>query len=127
MVGSVPIPVGHRVVVEYFESFRESRGLFGTGEPRVKTRVIDSPRVTDEDTGIVHGHLAHYDGGGSLQGGKINAGTQQLRTDVRVRERIEGVVVACRLAMIGFEGISAPTCEQYETVLEIATAGAEDR
>lgn len=119
MIGLFPIPVGHRVRVEYFHSCKETRGLFGRGAPEVKIREIDSPRVTDLTTGIIYGHLIHYDDGGSLRGSKINAGDQLLRSDLEVRQTIEGEVTACRIAMIGFEGSSAPTCEQHETVLEV--------
>jgi hypothetical protein len=90
---SAPIPVGHRVEVQFF---RESEEGAGAGEQQL---LLETPIITDLDTGVVYASIAHYDRGGRLRQWLQTPFPERLEPYPHVffGERLIGLVVACRV------------------------------
>ena len=112
LIGPVPIPVGHRVEITWYQEEETTSGLLGGDKKKVTP--IETPVVVDVETGIRYGLLAHFDEGGAYRGGRINIEEHRLRDSLVSTERLVGEVTACSIAQIRFEGRGY---EQSETEL----------
>lgn len=113
LVGATPIPIGHKVRVTYYESTEEGSSFFGN--PTTKTASVEVPRVEDLTTGIVFGHLTHYEHG-SIHVGRVNVEDLSLLGTLAVTNEIEGTVKKCTVISVGFEGRDV---EHQETHLSV--------
>ena len=114
LIGPVPIPVGHRVEITWYQGEEVTTGLLGGDKKKVTP--IETPMVIDIDTGIRYGLLAHFDEGSAYRGGQINVAEHRLRDNLVSTERVTGKVTACSIAQIRFEGRGY---EQSETELTL--------
>lgn len=90
---SAPIPVGHRVEVDFF---KHSPGGPSAAEFTV---LVDKPIITDVDTGVVYAALSHYDHAGELRAWLQTPFPERLepQQDVYFADRLTGTVTACRV------------------------------
>lgn len=110
VIGAVPIPLGHRIEVTWYERDK-SPGFFGGGAPTVER--LDHPRIQDLDTGIVYldAQLAHRLHPHGFQPGKVNTRAVGVPDDLRPAEVLVGKVTLCQL--------TAYSDDQVETWLEV--------
>jgi len=94
LFGTVPIPVGHRVEVQWF-SQKKTRLLGGrTDKP------IEMPLVTDQTTGIRYAPDTLYSDRFATDPYAINVKEHTLRTDLTVSRRVTGIVLFCSIAVL---------------------------
>ena len=117
LIGPVPIPVGHRVEITWYQEEETTTGLLGGDKTKVTP--IETPVVVDVETGVRYGLLAHFDEGSAYRGGQINIQEHRLRDSLVSTEHLVGKVTACSIAQIRFEGRGY---EQSETELTLDIA-----
>ncbi len=74
LVGSVPIPVGHRVRVTWYEA-ESPGGFFRSSQPTMET--LEAPVVVDLHTKIRYGALIHFRADGGVQAGATSSSRTQ--------------------------------------------------
>ena len=94
LFGSVPIPVGHRVEVQWFNLRKTSLLGSQTDKP------IEMPRVTDQTTGIHYGPDVLYSDRFSTDPYAINVKEHSLRRDLHVSRTVTGIVLSCSIAVL---------------------------
>ncbi|MBX3206172.1 MAG: hypothetical protein KF764_13965 [Labilithrix sp.] len=86
-----PIPVGHRVAISWFG---RKAGFFGGKEERFA-------HLEDLDTGVVYGEMECFSDLSAIRVEPTPIGLT-VRSDLKASERLEGKVVACQVATLGF-------------------------
>ena len=114
-----PIPVGHRVEVQFFKESPE-----GPSAPDAKI-LVESPIVTDLDSGVSYSALSHYDQTGHLREWLEVPFPERLqpRPHVYFAERITGRVTACRV----ISDARAPTKLEVMTQLRVELELSDER
>ena len=93
LIGPVPIPIGHRVEITWYQEEETTTGLLGGDKKKVTP--IETPVVVDAETGIRYGLLAHFDEDSAYRGGQINLQEHRLRDSLVSTDRLTGTVIAC--------------------------------
>jgi len=94
LIGAVPIPVGHAVVIRWYEV--ESDGLFGTN----KEERPYEPLVEDLDTGIVYGTEWLFHHAGMKPPREPVTVLDQPRAGARLTRELTGRVRRCRVLTV---------------------------
>ena len=100
VVYPVPIPVGHKVKIQFFY---KQEGLL----KKKKTLQVNHPLILDEDTGIEYGSYWHYKHVMAMSASSYEPEEYPLkiRDDIEAGELITGKVKKCRVLTEAFSDI----------------------
>lgn len=93
LLGACPIPVGHRVEVQFFYAPRGG-GLFGGGAP---VPDLENPLVTDLETGVRYGMFPHFHQQIRVWDGQAFALSPDPLPELREHSRWSGTVRKCNV------------------------------
>ena len=108
-LGSIPIPVGHKVRVTYFAKAK-SGGFFGKSDSPGK--VLDAPLIEDLHTGVVYGASEHFECR-LMRDGSVNLEHHDIDSSLVTHKVVEGTVRSSRVVFVGLQTTS------YESRLEL--------
>jgi hypothetical protein len=100
VVYPVPIPIGHRVKVQFFY---QSEGIL----KKKQTLQVHTPLIIDDDTGIEYGCYWHYKKVMAMSASSYYPDEYPLniRDDIKAGELISGTVKRCRVLTEAFSDI----------------------
>jgi hypothetical protein len=98
--GARPIPVGHRVEIRVFYS-ASGTGFFGTGAPEPQ---LESPLITDLDTGIAYGALEQFHPPVTVYTvGELFSLALAPLPELREHSRWQGKIIVCNVIYTGMK------------------------
>jgi len=120
VTGHVPIPVGHRVIVRWYE--KTEKGLFGGKS--TETHPL-RPVVEHVETGIVYSQSWLHDAVSipTVEGEGVESSSRpldvsdSLSAGVKEIRAVEGAVASCRVVVVAFGGSSDIPMTQTEITL----------
>ena len=100
VVYNAPIPVGHKVKVQFFS---RTKGIL----KKKSEEQVHHPLITDEDTGIEYGSYWHYKNVMAMSSGSYEPEEYPLKVldELEQSEQYTGIVKKCRLLTETFSDI----------------------